>query len=306
MNYKRVFFTIFFVLFLIQPFCTKAYANRVFPYKTEILISNQERTKEQFSFRNEGKKDIKITPIPYSFDPKEVEIKEGGEIFVRVDKEIFTVKSDETAVFDFEIIPPQNMEPGTYFNLILLQQQEEDIFLPESTPIGVIDTLSHLVVLHIADPENSVFGISTDFAQINLDITQRGIPFLRPMKVKYLYQNITNYVLSPMGEIQVFNEDSKYPPVYIKINNEEEKLYPGEMTEEELEVEFIHISDLFATKRAIGRFYNGIDENFIILEVEQKPNYILPLIVGATILLAVILLKSFTENRGKKRKKKSK
>ena len=77
------------------------------------------------------------------------------------------------------------MEPGTYFNLILLQQQEEDIFLPESTPIGVIDTLSHLVVLHIADPENSVFGISTDFAQINLDITQRGIPFLRPMKVKY-------------------------------------------------------------------------------------------------------------------------
>lgn len=302
MNCKKFFFTtIFFVLLFFHPFLNKAHANKVFPYKTEIIISNQERTKESFSFKNESTKDIKITPIPYSFDSKNVQIIENGEIFVRTDREIFTVKPEESIQLDFEIVPPNNMEPGTYFNLILLEKQEEDVFLPEFSPLGVVDTLSHLVVLHIADPDSSVFGISTEFAQISLNIQQKGIPFIRPLKLKYSYQNITNYVLTPMGELQIFNEDSKYEPVYIKINQEEKKLYPGDIKEEEFEVNLTNIVDLFVVKKVIGRFYNGIDENFVSLEVRQEPNYTLPLFTGAILLLTVLLFKSF-----KKRKKETK
>jgi hypothetical protein len=299
MNCKKLFFTtMLFVLLFFLPFSSKVYANKVFPYKTEIIISNQERTKESFSFKNESTKDIKITPVPYSFDSKNVQIIEDGEIFVRTDREIFNVKPEESIQLDFEIVPPNNMEPGTYFNLILLEKQEEDVFLPEFSPLGVVDTLSHLVVLHIADPESSVFGISTEFAQISLNIQRKGIPFVRPLKLKYSYQNITNYVLTPMGELQIFNEDSKYEPVYIKINKEEKKLYPGDIKEEEFEVNLTNIVDLFVVKKVIGRFYNGIDENFVSLEVRQEPNYTLPLFIGAILLLTVLLLKSF-----KKRKK---
>ena len=304
MNCKKLFFTISFVLLFVLPSLTSIFANKVFPYKTEILLSNQERTKEQFSFENESKKDIKITPVPYSFDPKNVEILNEGEIFVRADREIYTVKPEETISFDFEIVPPQNMQPGTYFNLIVLRQEEEDAFSPESTPIGVLGTLSHLVVLHIGDPESTIFGISTDFAQISLNVVQKGIPFIRPMKIEYMYHNITNYVLNPMGEIQVFNEDSKYPPTYIKINDDEEKLYPGDILEEKFEVKSSNIGDFFTTRKVIGRFYNGIDENFLIIESVQTPNYILPVIVGAVILLTIILLKSYLESKNIKRRVK--
>ena len=303
---KKLFFTISFILLFIIPSLSEIHANRVFPYKTEKLISNQERTREQFSFENEGTKDIKITPVPYSFDPKNFEILDEGEIFVRIDREIFTIQSEETKTFDFEIVPPQNMEPGTYFNLILLEQQQEDIFSPDTTPIGVLDTLSHLVVLHIADPESSIFGISTDFAQISLNVTTKGIPFVRPMKVEYMFQNIANYVLDPMGEIQVFDNDSRHPPQYIRINENEEKLYPGDILEEQFEIKLTNLSDFFSTKRIVGRFYNGIDENLIIVEATQNPNYILPIIIGAVILLSIILLKSFLEGKDTKKSKKSK
>lgn len=97
MNCKKLFFTtMLFVLLFFLPFSSKVYANKVFPYKTEIIISNQERTKESFSFKNESTKDIKITPVPYSFDSKNVQIIEDGEIFVRTDREIFNVKPEES------------------------------------------------------------------------------------------------------------------------------------------------------------------------------------------------------------------
>lgn len=305
MKLKRITLTICFVLFFLLPFAKYSLANTVSPYKTEILISNQERTKNQVTFVNDGLKDINITPVPYSYDPKNTEIRDTqGEIFLRLDREIFSIASEESFTFDFEIVPFQNMEPGTYFNLILFEQEPEDIFTQEQTPVGVLDTLSHLVVLHIADSESSIFGISTDFAQISIDVKNRGIPFIQPMKVKYSYQNITNYVLNPMGEIQIFNEDSKHPPTYIKINESEEKLYPGDIMEEEFEIKSSNLADFFATRRVIGRFYNGIDENFVIRETEQSPNYIIPVITGIVILLTIILLKSFME--GKKHNKKSK
>ena len=307
MNLKKIFPTICFTLLFLLPTITNIQANTIFPYKTEVLISNVERTREQFSFRNDSKKDINITPVIYSFDPKNVEIREeDGEKFVRADREIFTVKPDEILTIDFEIVPPENMEPGTYFNLIVLQQEEEDTFSTEGIPVGVIDSLSHLVVLHIVDSESSVFGITTEFAQISLSVIDKGIPFIRPTRIKYIYQNITNYVLSPMGEIQIFNEDSKYPPIYVKINDKEEKLYPGEIMEEEFDVKLNNFADLFGKRRIIGRFYNGIDDNHIIKETEQSPNYIFPIIVGTTLILTVILIKSLFDKDSKSKKRKTK
>jgi len=268
------------------------------------MITNQERTRETVSFKNDGKKDIYVIPRIYSYNPQTLEITDTqGYIFVQADREIFKVKPEEVLVLNYEIVPPLNMEPGTYFNLIVFQTQSEDSFLNQTNPVGVIDNISHLVVLHIIEADNAVYGITTEFAQISLEVVERGIPFIRPTKVKYIYQNVTNYVLSPMGEIQVFNRKGKYAPIYLKINKEEEKLYPGGIIEEEFEVAKYDITDIYNQRVVIGRFYNGIDQNYILKETSIEPNYIV-LVLGIILLLAVLILIKAIVNDSSKAKKK--
>ena len=282
----------------------KAFASTVFPYKNEILISNQERTKEKVSFKNDSKKDISFTPLVYSYNPQTQEMTDvQSYIFVRADKEVFKVRPNETIELEYEVIPPLNIESGTYFNLIVFRTQTEDSFINQTNPIGVIDNISHLVVLHITDSEGNIRGITNEFAIITLQIVDKGIPFIRPTTLKYTFQNITNYVLSPMGELQIYNKKGKYAPIYLKINQQEEKLYPGGLLEEEFKVEKWDITDIYNQRVIVGRFYNGIDENFILKEVIQEPHYILLAVSILCIISLIILIKAVIEDRKKPKEK---
>jgi hypothetical protein len=292
----------FFSLF----FPSTIFANTLFPHTNELLISNKERTKETLSFKNDSLKDVLITPVIYSYDPQTIELTQtDGFIFTRADKEIFTVKSKEILELEYEVVPTEGMRPGTYFNLIKLEKQAEDTFVDQTSPIGAVDSLSHLVVLHITDPDSAdVYGITSEFAKIDLEVTERGIPFIKPTIIRYTYQNATDYVLNPMGEIQVYSEQGHYPPTYLKINKEQEKLYPGGLIEEEFEIDQYHISDLYSNRVIIGRFYNGVDENLIIQEQLIEVNSLLWIIGGISIIAVIILLKIFFSKKSVKKKTK--
>jgi hypothetical protein len=265
-----------------------------------LLITNQERTKETLSFTNDSTKEVLITPVIYSYDPQTIEMDQNeGYFFLRTDKEIFAVKPRETLKLDYEVVPTENMRPGTYFNLIVLQKESEDIFVEQTNPIGAVDSLAHLVALHIADPDSAVYGITSEFAKISIEILEEGIPFFKPTVIKYTYENITDYVLNPMGEIQVYSEKGNYPPMYLKINKEQEKLYPGGLLEEEFEIDQYHISNLYSNRIIIGRFYNGIDENLIIKEMVLEPNYSLLAGAGVLILSIIVLLKVMFSKKSK-------
>ena len=291
------------MLFLI-PSIQKVLANTVYPYKIERIISNQERTKEIVSFRNDEKKDIYISPLVYSYNPQTLEITTTQSyIFVRADIDVFKVEPNEVLKLNYEIVPPLNIEPGTYFNLIVFRTEQEDPFIQQDNPIEITNNLSHLVVLHITDSESEVEGITTEFAQISLQIVEKGIPFIRPTRIKYIYQNITNYVLNPKGEIQIFSKKGKYVPIYLKINSKEEKLYPGGIIEEEFEIDRYDITDIYTQRAAIGRFYNGIDENVILKETTLEPNYTI-LVLGTAILIAlIVLIKAIVQDRKRSKKK---
>jgi hypothetical protein len=308
MKYKTIPLTMLLLLLLnlVSWFVpTVLQANTLHPYKNELLITNQERTREKIFFTNNSRKDILFTPVIYSFDPQTLELTQDGHIFTRADQEIFSVKPEETLEIDYEIVPVSNMRPGTYFNLIVLETQAEDTFVTETNPIGAIDSLSHLAVLHIADPEGDIYGITSEFAQISLEVVERGIPFIKPTVIKYTYQNITDYVLNPMGEIQIYSKQGHYPPIYLKINKEQEKIYPQGLLEEELEIDQYHIADFYSDRVIVGRFYNGIDENLILKEITLEPNVTLFIGIGIGIVFTAILLKIIFSKRSKKSKKNS-
>jgi hypothetical protein len=306
MKLKTIVLTISLLSLFSLLFPSLTHANTISPHSKELLITNQERTKETLSFTNDSTKEVLITPVIYSYDPQTLEMdKNEGYFFLRADREIFTIEPKETLQLKYEVVPTENMRPGTYFNLIILQKESEDIFVEQINPIGAVDSLAHLVTLHIADPESAVYGITSEFANISIEVLEEGIPYLRPTVIKYTYENVTDYVLNPMGEIQIYSEKGNYAPTYLKINREQEKLYPGGLLEEEFEIEQYHISDLYSNRVIIGRFYNGIDENLMIKEIVSEPNYILLGGVGIIILITIILLKALL-TKNPKRKNNSK
>ena len=258
-------------------------ANMVQPDKTEVLISNAERQIREVSYLNKNNKRVHITPIPYSFDPRNQKIDDNPNlIFIEPKVNSFSVNPNESYTLNFEISPSSNLKAGTYFNIILLMQEEETPYIREDTLVGTMDSIAHLVVLHIADDTSSVLGITENFADIKLELTRKGIPYLLPTKVKYTLKNTSNYVLTPMGEIQIFNPNGKYPPSYIQLNEEEERLFQKETMEEEFTIPTTHLSDIMGKRRLVGRFYNGLDENFLLVSMDIGPNIE---ILGAILLL---------------------
>ena len=284
-----------------------AYANSISPPTSEYLLTTDERREGTLIFENSSRKEIFLSPVIYSYDPQTLEMsKEDGFIFTRADKEIFSVRPTETFELPYEIVPDKDMRPGTYFNLIILETEEEKVFVAETNPIGTIENLAHLVVLHIADPDKDVKGITSEFAKVDIEIIDKGIPFISPTIIKYTYENISNYVLNPMGEIQFYSTKGRFTPEYIKINKEQQKLYPGGLLEEEFKIQKDHISNLFTQRMILGRFYNGIDENLVMKEVVIQPNFELFIAIALLIVALIALVKVVLDRKKKSPTKKTK
>jgi hypothetical protein len=282
------------------------YANSITPPVSEYLLTTQERKEGSVTFKNDTRKEIFLSPVIYSYDPQTLQMsKEDGFIFTRADKEIFSVRPEETFELPYEVVPKKDMRPGTYFNLIILEEEVEKVFVAETNPVGTVENLAHLVVLHIADPNEDVKGITSEFAKVQIEIIDKGIPFVSPTVIKYTYKNISNYVLNPMGEIQLYSTRGRFTPEYIKINKDQQKLYPGGILEEEFKIEKDHVSNLFTQRVVLGRFYNGIDENLIIKEVIIQPNFELFVALAVLIVAAIALVKVILDNKKKNTTKKN-
>jgi hypothetical protein len=119
------------------------------------------------------------------------------------------------------------------------------------------------------------------------------------MSIKYTYQNTTNYVLQPQGEIQVFDGKSSYAPEYRQINVNGKKLYPGDSIEETVNIDKWHISDILFGRKVVGRFYNGIDQNSIVKDQTQNTNYTYLFIIACVLVMVIILIKSIQADKKK-------
>jgi hypothetical protein len=273
------------------------HANTLAPSVNEVILKPGSTTKHRVTFENTTNKEIYLFPQVYSYDPRNSQLIDTDTFqYVRIDRDSFPVEAHGRLKLDYEIIIPANLIPGTYFNLIILKQTNDTGLSLGGNIIGATENLSQLVVMHITEVGN-VLGITTEFAYIEMKIIDQGIPFIRPTKVKYTYQNITNYVLEPEGELQIYNNNGRYQPIYIKINTSEDKLYPNETIEEIINISDWHFSDLLHSRTIAGRFYNGIDENYILKEIQQNTSYIL-IISGVLIaFLGFLLIKSIREDR---------
>lgn len=280
----------------------KVHADSITPSIYETSILKEAYGKGKVTFKNEGSTNVEITPRVSAYDPKTLQlISDEKTIFLVLDRETYTVQPQASLVLNYEIKPPVNLSAGTYFNLIIFQKSAPSTVVNQPNQLGTVENLSQLVSIHILEKQTTYpLQIKSDFAQITMDITDAGIPFLKPMTIKYTYQNTTNYVLQPQGEIQIFDTKSSYSPEYIQINATGKKLYPGDSVEETITINKWHISDILFGRKVVGRFYNGIDQNSIIKEQTKNTYFIYLAITTGILVLIFILIKSIQADKKRK------
>lgn len=281
---------------------SKAFADSVTPSIFEKTILKDTKTTGKVTFKNEGNTPVKITPRVSAYDPKTLQlITDDKTIFLVLDREIYTVQPQASLILNYEIKPPGNLSVGTYFNLIIFQKSADLTAVNQPNQLGTVENLSQLVSIHILEPQTTYpLQIKSDFAQISMDITDAGIPFLKPMTIKYTYQNTTSYVLQPIGEIQAFDLKSSYSPEYTQINATGKKLYPGDSIEETITIDKWHISDILFGRKIVGRFYNGIDQNVITKEQTQNTYFVYLAVIAGVLVLTFVLIKSIIADKKRK------
>jgi len=287
------------ISFLTPP---KVRADSVTPSIYETTIIKEANSTGKVTFENKGDTPVVVTPRISAYDPKTLQlISDEKTLFLVLDRETYTIQPQASLILNYEIKPPTNLSAGTYFNLIIFQKDDSNAVINQANQLGTVENLSQLVAIHILEKQTTYpLQIKGDFAQITMEITDTGIPFLKPMSIKYTYQNTTSYVLQPQGEIQVFDLKSSYSPEYRQINATGKKLYPGDIIEETITLQNWHISDILFGRKVVGRFYNGIDQNSIIREQTQNTYYTYLAIIAGVLVLTYVLIKSIQADKKRK------
>lgn len=297
--------TIFTAVILLLISGSRTLADSLTPSIFEKEVTAGSKSTGTVTFKNEGTTTVTVKPYASAYDPKLLQlISDEKSIFITMDIETYEVQPGGTLTLDYEIKPPANLAPGSYFNLVVIQKIMPSTYLSTKNSTGTIDSMSQLVGIHILEQSDTgVLGLKADFASITMDVVDKGIPFLKPTTVKYTYQNTTNYVLDPKGELQIFDGKSSYSPIYKQINANNKKLYPQDMIEETITVGNWHFSDLLFGRKVVGYFYNGIDENSIAKGPLTTSYYPYLGILGGIVILVGILIKAIASDTKKKETK---
>lgn len=289
---------ILFTLTIIYTLCgiSNTYASSLTPAINEIKLAQGQRVLSSVTFGNSEDTDIELVIAAYGYDPQTEDIIEDSkDLFIKADTDTFTVKAKSEREIPYEIFPVNNQEKGTYFNIVVLSPVQGD------KDISISKGISQLVVLHIIDPQEEVLGATTEDFSTKIEVLNKGIPFLKPLKLKYAVVNNSNYVLNPTGRIEILNKRSNYKPEYVYINREREKLYPREVLEKTVTIDSWHISDIFSERVAKGSISNGLDSNTKQSEV-YIGSYVYEVMGGLVLLIGIfILTKSLKEDIKKKK-----
>ena len=272
------------------------HASSIDPAIERVTLSQGERLYGNVIFTNTENKDIEVLLTPYTYNPKTDEITENKRhIFLKVDTDSIRVKAKASFNIKYEIYPLENLANGTYYNILAMTP------IVDTQNVEINQSISQLIILDIVDPNDQVRGVTTTQYSIQIEVVKKGIPFLTPTTLNYKIKNNSNYLLIPQGRLDIFNEKNSYKPTYIYINEDKEKIYPGETLDKEVDINQWYIQDLFVKRFLIGQIYNGVDNNAQEVEIEIS-NYLVELGVLLVILLIGLLLgKSVKEDFNKKK-----
>ena len=271
-------------------------ADSISPFINEVNLKEDERTREELLFTNDSEAPKEILLQVYGYNLKTEEIDKNVPILLRVDTDSFLIPEGETKDLPYEIVLPENIKVGTYFNLLILKPVSQ----AENSIITTSHSVSQIVRINIYPTDSTENTISPIPADITLKVVNRGIPWIRGAEIEYTYTNVSNYILQPEGDIQIFNQKQNTKPIYLKINTKEDLLHPGDTLSETLKVKTWNIYDLIYERVVLGRFYNGVDGQYQgdQTTVESFQDEIL--VIGVVVIFLSIIFRESSKGKGRK------
>jgi hypothetical protein len=259
------------------------------PIATESTLSKGDRSQHSITIENENDYDIYLTPDIYKYYPQSEYISDPQDFeeLVIIDTDYITIPSNDSKQIPFQIVAPEALDLGTYYNLVVFQPTEQK---EDDAVIGTTGELSHLVKVNIV--KNPYAQEFTDNYDIHFEVTDRGIPFIKPAKLKFTFFNNSEYTLSPIGEIQIVKKSQNKEPEYIKINLDRTKVYPKQTYEKEYEVDNWYLEDILFGKTAHLKLQNGLDEKITTSEVKIPGFRNELLYILATVTIVVLMATS--------------
>ncbi|GEM_PF-1772489 len=276
------------------------YASSIDPAIQRVTLAQGQKKSSSVTYTNTEDSDIKISITPYSYNPKTDEIsQEKKYIFLKADTDTITVKAKSSYSIKYEIFPLINQPEGSYFNILALTP------VIDGQNIEINMSIAQLVILDIVDVQSEVQGVTTTLYTTQITKVKKGIPFISPLQIRYKITNNSNYLLTPSGRIDVFNEKNSYKPIYVYINEEEKEIYPGESIEKVVKVEGWHITDLFLKRVIMGEIYNGIDNKPQYVETEINSFSLEIILICMALFILILPFKSFKQKVKPKKEEES-
>lgn len=268
-------------------FLSNIYAETISPSFTEDILSSGNTSNHTLTITNENNYDLFLTPTLYKYYPQSEYILDlqPFEEIVRITNDYIEIPSNSEKEIDFQIVAPEALKPGTYYNLIAFTKSSQSS--KDGGMIGTSGVISHLVRLHITD-DPDLLRVTDDY-DVNLEVVSRGIPFIKPSIIKLTLFNNSNFTLTPKGEIQIVKRSGDKEPEYIKVNIDRARVFPEQTFEKEYEVQNWYIEDIFLGKTAYLKLENGLDKNVHTDEV-QIPSFMNEFLYIVASITVIILL----------------
>ncbi|KKR06341.1 MAG: hypothetical protein UT34_C0001G0381 [candidate division WS6 bacterium GW2011_GWF2_39_15] len=243
-------------------------------------------------FTSSDKKNIEMVVSVKSYDPKSESFLDTKP-FIGLNKSSYLIKPNETISISYAIAIPAEQPEGTYFNVITIEPKTGINTGSGNTLVSIKNGFGALFAFHIESKNNNIDKIFMDKSDTQLILEDRGIPYISPMKIKYIYENKSNFVFKPQGEIRILDNKGKQVSKRIVINTDAKAIYPGEKIEITEKIwPWSNPKEFFDTRVITARTYNGFTENYLTNQI--KVNIKEPLIVLTGITAVLILSLTYT------------
>ncbi len=294
----KLFLVLVFFCLVILPSSNQCHSHSIEPLIEEFVLELNEKTTSSINFTNtsEEKEEFKI--YTHRYNPEEEKVLDDRN-FINLDTTTISLDSEETKNIEYEIAIPNDVIPGTYFSIIVIETIPQGD-KPKTGGIGFNYGIGSLIAIHVID--------DVEISEIFLNETQAKLSYKKPLNpfdtiIRYSIQNNSKYTFLPTGQITIVSQNEK--PIFHKINTEEERLYPNQTLEFEVEYQGSLknlLENNIAFARIASQHSNDLKETQIDLPYLTQTLRLTTAILSFLIILTVlIVLTKKNENKRLKR-----
>ncbi|MCB9803905.1 hypothetical protein H6763_03680, partial [Candidatus Nomurabacteria bacterium] len=90
-----------------------------------------------------------------------------------------------------------------------------------------------------------------------------GFPYLHPIQLTYRYENLSDYVFTPEGELRIFDTVTNERLAKERLNADGARAYPDRTFSEDFTFDLWTIDNAFHDLRVVTRTYNQFDDAYL-------------------------------------------